>query len=325
MTTENNTAGNMTVETVSADSVDLSSFVDPTQGSADMPTINPQELERSLETQQERGAADSESLDNKDKQVTPEKTSGATKQEPSSATASEAKPDTTRPRSKAAERLEELMPKLKEANRKIAELEKKLASQPKPEKKSRIPKPEPPSKYTREQLDQLEAHYDSQNDRAGVRAVQAEIKKLDKYENDLRFWALEDGQAEKEYDAHKSHYVNLARDKYKGYEDPESEIGQHYGVIVNKVIPKDLLAAVQEHPMGEYLMASIAELRRMAFGAAALGDQLKKAQEEIASYKDKAQPLKPSTIQKAGAEKSDEDPRKRFIEDLSGAFKERGI
>lgn len=328
MQTETQTAShNMSTDTISQGDIDLSSFVDPTKGASDMPTINPNDLNEAFD-QQERGTAGTESAPD-DKQAAPAKETENKQENKPSAPTLEAdkqeKPDPTKPRSRAEERLKEVLPQLKTFKQEIADLKAQLAKNKPAGEKTRLPKPQNPSTYTREQLDQLEAHYEANGDPNGLRAVRNEIRKLDKYENDLRFWTLENGQAEKEYQAHKQHYDNLANTKFQGYQDPESEVGQHYAFVTSKALPQEILKTIQEHPMGEFLLASLADLRVHASKAVALGEQLKKAQEVIAGYEKKAQPLKPSTVQKAGADKSDDDPRKEFVSDLDAAFKARGI
>lgn len=322
-------SNNMTTENVSQGDIDLSSFVDPTKGASDMPTINPNDLNEAFD-QQDRGTAGTESAPS-DKQTAPAKETENKQETKSSAPTLEAdnkteKPDPTKPRSRAEERLKEVLPQVKTLKQENAELKAQLAKQkPDGEKKTRVPKPQPTTSYTREQLDQLEAQYEAQGDANALRAVRNEVRKLDKYENDMRFWSLEDGQAEKEYQAHKQHYDTEAAKRFQGYRDPESELGQHYTFVTSKSLPAELLKNIQEHPMGEFLLASLADLRVHASKAVALGEQLKKAQEVIAGYEKKAQPLKPSTVQKAGADKSEEDPRREFVSDLDAAFKARGI
>jgi hypothetical protein len=73
--------------------------------------------------------------------------------------------------------------------------------------------------------------------------------------------------------------------------------------MVAKMVPE-----IAQRQDGEFLLASVANLRLQAAGAGALAEENKKLREELDGYRKKAQPLKQDTTPKKDAPGGKDSP-----------------
>ncbi len=163
------------------------------------------------------------------------------------------------------------------------------------ERKNLIPPPEKP-RYTRQQLIGLIDAYEESGDKAMVKAAREELYKVDQYEHEVTRWELKEGRAWEQYQANQNYYRAEAVKKWPDLAKTDSPIFREFQKV-SQIVPELL-----ERPDGEWLLASLANVRIQAARADALEAELKTEREKYTSMAKRAQPGKQTESTRVGSE-----------------------
>lgn len=226
-----------------------------TPADADKSTEKTGEADRGTQAASDKGATDQSNGDR------------AAKASASNSAAAES--GKVEPKSRAQERIHDLLEQVKQRDAKIAQWEQeKAAAQAEKAKQPQEPKvilPQPTKpKYEQQQLltyrQQIAAKIRSgeatPEDYNLLEGVDGELRAWDKYETDLKFWKLENGQAVERWQGAQTHFRNEALKAWPELKDASSPLSQVYRNIEKK-FPE---VANRNDGDGTYWVANMAHL-----------------------------------------------------------------
>ena len=172
-----------------------------------------------------------------------------------------------------------------------------------------IPKPNAP-KYSKEDLTKWYQAAEAKDDKATMQACVDGFKDHEKYEQDMRFWKIENGQQFKEFEKSWNDNWTKATTKFPELKDKNSELWKEADKLARQY--PEMLNRKQAD--GQYVIAQVAAMRVKIKNhdsvVGALEEKNKKLTEQLQSYQKRAQPAsqgnKPN-LSKPGDGKTPED------------------
>lgn len=176
--------------------------------------------------------------------------------------------------------------------------------------------------FTREQIAAEYKKAAEAGDQSIMAAAQEALKEWDKYDTDLKFWKIENGQKIEKFQSYRKHYWNQAVEKVKhlgDLNDSNSEIRREADRLAQQ-FPEVLR---RQSADGEYLIAQLAAMRleRKSHAAevGALKEQVKQLTEKLSSAQKKVQPASQGVTPKVAGAGEGSTPEERLAQRLEAA------
>jgi hypothetical protein len=176
--------------------------------------------------------------------------------------------------------------------------------------------------FSREEITKAYKEAQASGNQAVIEACLDANKEWDRYETDLKFWKIENGQKIERFQSHRQYYWKQAAEKVKhlgDLNDANSEIRQECDKLA-KFLPEVLKRTNAD---GEYLIAQLAamriERRKHSSEVGALKDQVKQLTDKLGAAQKRVQPASQGvapSVSKAGEGLT---PEERLLSRLEAA------
>jgi hypothetical protein len=184
-----------------------------------------------------------------------------------------------------------------------------------------VDKPKTPQ-FTREQITAEYNKAKAEGNEAVMQACVQANQEWDRYDNDLKFWKIENGQKVEKFNSYRKHYWNEAVKRFPDLQNQDSEMYREAKSLASK-FPEVLNRQTAD---GEYLIAQLAGMRIERKGhAAALAardEQIKTLTEKLNATQKRLQPASQGvapSISKAGEGSTPEERLAQRIDQAKAA------